>query len=79
LDLFISIYAARQALVVNTVACVNQQRGFGDLVAVLAAQAAASLRKFHCDYFSSRGATDRMGTQPRFPPNILVHGHDAKI
>ena len=52
--------ATRYALAVNTVACVNQLRCFGDLVTDLATQATASLRKFHSDYFSCHGATDRM-------------------
>jgi hypothetical protein len=76
LDLSILICATRQAMAVNTVKCVNRLRGF---VVDLAAQAAASLRKFHCDYFSCHGATDRMGTGLRFLTDILVHGRDAKI
>src|SRR6266851_2250991 len=63
--------ATRQALAVNPVACVNQLRCFGDLVADLAAQAAAGLRKFHSDYFSCHGATDRMA-RASFPD-----GHSA--
>jgi hypothetical protein len=78
LDLSISICATRQAMAVNTVACVNRLRGFGNLVMDPAAQAAPSLRKFHCDYFSCPGATDRMGTGFRFLTEILVQGRDSK-
>src|SRR5215469_17864688 len=38
---------ARQALTLGTVACIDQPRGFADLVADFAAQATAGLWKFH--------------------------------
>ena|ERR1700758_2439801 len=41
--------AARQALAIGAVARVDQLRSFGDLVADLAALAAAALGKFHRD------------------------------
>ena len=70
--------ATRQALAVNTVACVNQLRCFGDLVADLAAQAATSLRSFIAIFLLAwHGASD--GTGLRFLTNILVHGRDAEI
>src|SRR6266404_9804807 len=71
--------ATRYALAVNTVACVNQPRCFGDLVADLAAQAATSLRKFHSDLFlpSWRNGSDGAGL--RFLTDNLVHGRDAEI
>jgi hypothetical protein len=44
--------ATGQALAIDTVACVDRSWRFGDLIANLAAQAAASLWKFHTDQLS---------------------------